>query len=101
MVLVGVAAVAAAVAWVVVLLSPASQKPLSSATGDTVAGAPLTTLAGPENAVPGGGPGRRPLHGGAAGDHRARDGARSSASPWPRAAWSSRPPTSSAACGAS
>ena len=52
MVLVGVAAVAAAVAWVVVLLSPASQKPLSSATGDTVANAPLTTLAGPENAVP-------------------------------------------------
>jgi S1-C subfamily serine protease len=52
MVLVGVAAVVAAVAWVIVLLSPASQKPLSSATGDTVAGATLTTLAGPQNAVP-------------------------------------------------
>ena len=52
MVLVGVAAVVAAAAWVVVLLSPASEKPLSSATGDTVAGVPLTTLAGPENAVP-------------------------------------------------
>ncbi|MGD0749401.1 MAG: S1C family serine protease [Acidimicrobiales bacterium] len=52
MVLIGVAAVVAAAAWVVVLLSPASQKPLSSATGGTVAGAPLTTLAGPENAVP-------------------------------------------------
>ena len=37
MVLIGVAAVAAAVVWVVVLLSPASQKPLSSATGDTLA----------------------------------------------------------------
>jgi S1-C subfamily serine protease len=52
MVLIGVAAVVAAVAWVVVLLSPASQKPLSSATGNTVASAPLTTLAGPQNAVP-------------------------------------------------
>ena len=52
MVLIGVAAVVAAAAWVVVLLSPASQKPLSNATGDTVAGVPLTTLAGPENAVP-------------------------------------------------
>lgn len=52
MVLVGVAAVVAAVAWVIVLLSPASQKPLSGATGDTVAGATLTTLAGPQNAVP-------------------------------------------------
>ncbi len=52
MVLVGVAAVVAVVAWVIVLLSPASQKPLSNATGDTVAGATLTTLAGPQNAVP-------------------------------------------------
>ena len=48
MVLVGVAAVAAVVAWVVVLLSPASQRPLIGAgsTGDTVAGGPITTLAG-------------------------------------------------------
>ena len=40
----------AVVAWVVVLLSPASTQPLST-TRDTVAVAP-TTLAGPENAVP-------------------------------------------------
>jgi len=52
MVLIGVAAVAAAVIWVVVLLSPASQKPLSSATGDTLASTSVTTLAGPQNAVP-------------------------------------------------
>jgi len=50
MVLVGVVAVMAVVAWVVVLLSPASQRPIST-TRDTVAAAP-TTLAGPDNAVP-------------------------------------------------
>ena len=50
MVLVGLGAVMAVVAWVVVLLSPASTQPLST-TRDTVAIAP-TTLAGPENAVP-------------------------------------------------
>lgn len=52
MVLVGVGAVMAVVAWVVVLLSPASQRPLQGATTDTDAAAPLTTLAGPQNAVP-------------------------------------------------
>jgi putative serine protease PepD len=52
MVLVGVGAVMAVVAWVVVLLSPASQRPLQGRTADTVAAAPLTTLAGPQNAVP-------------------------------------------------
>jgi len=50
MVLVGVLAVMAVVAWVVVLLSPASTRPLST-TRDTAAVAP-TTLAGPQNAVP-------------------------------------------------
>ncbi len=52
MVLIGVGAVMAVVAWVVVLLSPASQRPLQGATSDTDAAAPLTTLAGPQNAVP-------------------------------------------------
>jgi S1-C subfamily serine protease len=50
MVLVGVAAVMAVVAWVVVLFSPASTRPLTT-THDTAAVAP-TTLAGPANAVP-------------------------------------------------
>ncbi|HVT42468.1 MAG TPA: trypsin-like peptidase domain-containing protein [Acidimicrobiales bacterium] len=46
--LVGVVAVAAVVAWIVVLLSPASQHPTngSASAGDTVAGGPITTLAG-------------------------------------------------------
>ena len=54
MVLVGVGAVAAVVAFVIVLLSPASQRPLQGpgSTGDTVAGGPITTLAGPDNTVP-------------------------------------------------
>jgi S1-C subfamily serine protease len=51
MVLVGVGAVMAAVAWVVVLVSPASERPLRGATTDIVASAP-TTLAGAQNAVP-------------------------------------------------
>jgi putative serine protease PepD len=52
MVLVGVGAVMAVVAWVVVLLSPASDHPVESATQDTAAGGPLTTLAGVQNALP-------------------------------------------------
>jgi putative serine protease PepD len=52
MVLVGVGAVMAAVAWVIVLLSPASDHPLESATQDTAANGPLTTLAGVQNALP-------------------------------------------------
>ncbi len=52
MVLIGVGAVMAAVAWVIVLLSPASEHPLDSAGQDTAATGPLTTLAGPQNAVP-------------------------------------------------
>jgi S1-C subfamily serine protease len=52
MVLVGVGAVMAAVAWVIVLLSPASEHPLDSATQDTAATGPLTTLAGVQNALP-------------------------------------------------
>ena len=51
MVLVGVVAIMAAVAWVVVLVSPASQRPLKGATADIETSAP-TTLAGPQNAVP-------------------------------------------------
>jgi S1-C subfamily serine protease len=52
MVLVGVGAVVAVVAWVVVLLSPASDHPLESTTQDSSAGGPLTTLAGVQNALP-------------------------------------------------
>ncbi len=54
MLLVGVGAVMAVAAWVAVLLSPASQRPIKGAglTSDTVAGPPWTTLAGPKNAVP-------------------------------------------------
>ena len=54
MALIGVAAVAAVVAFFIVLLSPASQHPLegSGSTGDTVAAGPITTLAGPQNTVP-------------------------------------------------
>jgi len=52
MVLVGVGAVMAAVAWVVVLLSPASDHPLESTSQDTATSGPLTTLAGVQNALP-------------------------------------------------
>ena len=53
MVLVGVGAVMAVVAWVIVLLSPASDHPLDAApTQDTAANGPLTTLAGAQNALP-------------------------------------------------
>ena len=51
MILIGVAALIAVIAWIVVLLSPASQRPLSSATRDTGPAEP-TTLAGAPNAVP-------------------------------------------------
>ena len=51
MVLVGALAVIAAVAWLVILLSPASDHPLTGATRDTAA-APVSTLPGPQNAVP-------------------------------------------------
>jgi S1-C subfamily serine protease len=52
MVLVGVGAVMAVVAWVIVLLSPASDHPLESATQDSAANGSLTTLAGVQNALP-------------------------------------------------
>jgi S1-C subfamily serine protease len=53
MVLVGVGAVMAVVAWIIVLLSPASDHPLESAgTLDSGASSPLTTLAGKQNALP-------------------------------------------------
>ena len=52
MVLVGVGAVMAVVAWVIVLLSPASDHPLGVRHLDTAASGPLTTLAGAQNAVP-------------------------------------------------
>ena len=51
MVLVGALAVVAAVAWLVILLSPASDHPLTGATRDTAA-APVSTLPGAQNAVP-------------------------------------------------
>jgi S1-C subfamily serine protease len=52
MVLVGVAAVMAAVAFVLVLLSPGSTRPPTGSTHDTVESASITTLAGQGNAVP-------------------------------------------------
>ncbi len=53
MVLVGVGAVMAVVAWVIVLLSPASDHPLDTAGSlDSGASGPLTTLAGKQNALP-------------------------------------------------
>jgi S1-C subfamily serine protease len=52
MVLVGVGAVMAVVAWVIVLLSPASDHPLESASLDAAANGSLTTLAGAQNALP-------------------------------------------------
>jgi putative serine protease PepD len=52
MVLVGVGAVMAVVAWVVVLLSPASDHPVESATQDSAAGGSLPTLGGVQNALP-------------------------------------------------
>jgi len=51
MILIGVAAVIAVAAWLVVLLSPASQRPDNDTTQDTGPVAP-TTLAGAQNAVP-------------------------------------------------
>ena len=51
MVLVGAAAVVAVVVWVVILLSPASDHPLTATTRDTAAVA-VSTLPGAENAVP-------------------------------------------------
>jgi S1-C subfamily serine protease len=51
MVLIGAAAVVAVAAWVVVLLSPASKSPLTTAT-TSGAGTALSTLAGPENTLP-------------------------------------------------
>jgi len=52
MVLVGVGSVMAVVAWVIVLLSPASEHPLRSTALDTATSGPLTTLAGAQNALP-------------------------------------------------
>jgi putative serine protease PepD len=52
MVLVGVGAVMAVAAWVIVLLSPASEHPLDAGTQDTAANGPVTTLAGPQNTIP-------------------------------------------------
>ena len=52
MVLVGVGAVMAVVAWVIVLLSPASDHPLESTSLDAAANGSLTTLAGTQNALP-------------------------------------------------
>ncbi len=52
MVLVGVVAVMAVVAWVIVLLSPASQHPLNGESTDDLADGSVSTLAGTQNAVP-------------------------------------------------
>jgi S1-C subfamily serine protease len=52
MVLIGVAAVMAAVAAILVLLSPASSPPENGSTHDTTESASVTTLAGQANAVP-------------------------------------------------
>jgi S1-C subfamily serine protease len=52
MVLVGVAGVMAVVAWVGVLLSPASQHPLGTTAAHDETAVTLSTLAGPQNALP-------------------------------------------------
>jgi S1-C subfamily serine protease len=52
MALIGIAAVGAAVAFVLVLLSPASDRPQVGSAGDTVESASITTVAGQANAVP-------------------------------------------------
>jgi putative serine protease PepD len=52
MMLVGVCAVLAAVAFILVLLSPGSSRPRGGATRDTAESASITTLAGQSNAVP-------------------------------------------------
>lgn len=54
MILVGAAAAVAAVVWTVILLSPASDRPLSSSSAGAGAGAdaPLTTLAGQRDSIP-------------------------------------------------
>jgi serine protease Do len=52
MVLVGAAAALAAVAWTVILLSPASDHPTSTNAADSALDAPLTTLAGQSDAMP-------------------------------------------------
>jgi S1-C subfamily serine protease len=51
MILVGAVALMAAVAWLVILLSPASDHPLTATTRDTAA-VPISTLPGAQNAVP-------------------------------------------------
>ena len=97
MVLVGVGAVMAVVAWVIVLLSPASEHPLEPATQDTAASGPLTTLAGAQNARARRRRGRRALDRRAGGDHQPRHRAARRASPWPRAGSSPPPPICSTA----
>jgi S1-C subfamily serine protease len=52
MALIGAGALVAVVVFLVVLLSPKSDNPLSDVTQDTVTGASLTTLPGAANAVP-------------------------------------------------
>ena len=72
MVLVGVGAVMAAVAWVVVLLSPASQRPLRGATTDIDGRCAADDPGRAAERGAGRGRGGRPLDGGAAGDDRPR-----------------------------
>jgi S1-C subfamily serine protease len=52
MLLIGAAATLAAVAWAIVLISPASDQPGSLPANDTTADVPLTTLAVPSASVP-------------------------------------------------
>jgi S1-C subfamily serine protease len=52
MVVVGAAAMAAAAAWIVILLSPASERPDHSSTRDTAENGSITTLAGASNRIP-------------------------------------------------
>jgi S1-C subfamily serine protease len=52
MMLVGLGAVMAAAAWIVILLSPQSSRTPGSSTRDTIESASITTLAGVANAVP-------------------------------------------------
>jgi S1-C subfamily serine protease len=52
MIAVGAVTALAAVAWIVILLSPASQIPSTSLSGDATSDAPMTTLAGAVYAIP-------------------------------------------------
>ena len=72
MALVGAAAVVAVGVFVAVLLSPSSDHPSTGGPADTIVAAPVSTLPGAAERGARRRPGRRPLHGRAAGHHLPR-----------------------------